>query len=144
MVVRRGKIGDGLSRAFRIGKRLESIDRDYARLRDSSFDLEKIDTDFDISSLNGYEKKDYWRTVDLKKRHKNGLTNLSKEVKDFVADYHVSPILEFDGNDLKTGYEGKRRGHRVKGWFRFSIWDPEWFLSLEFPKPPRRLTEVFK
>ena len=144
MVVRKGKIGDGLSRAYRIGKQVESVDRAYAGLRDSSFDLEKIDTDFDISSLSGYERKDYWRTVDLKKRHKNGLKNLSKEYKTFVGDYHVSPILSFDGEEFKTGYVGKRRGHRVAGWFRFSLLHPEWFHALDLPKPPKRLTEVFK
>ena len=144
MVVKRGKIGDGLYRAYRIGKRVESVDRAYAVLRDSSLDLEKIDKDFDISSLNGYERKDYWRTVDLKKRHKNGLKVLQKQYKAFVGDYHVSPILSFDGEELKTGYEGRKRGHRVKGWFRFNLCNPEWFLSLELPKPPKRLTEVFK
>ena len=143
MVVRRGKIGDGLNRAYRIGKRVESVDRAYAGLKDSSFDLEKIDKDFDISHLDGDEKKNYWRTVDLKKKHENGLKNLSKEYKTFVGDYHVSPILSFDGEELKTGYEGRRRGHRVKGWFRFSLCYPEWFQSLELPKPPKRLTEVF-
>lgn len=151
MVVRRGKIEDGIQRAFRIGKRLESIDRDYAGLLDTNFDLEKIDKDFDISPLNGYEKKDYWRTVNLKKRHENGLSNLSKEFKAFVSDYMVSPILSFDENNesgtyglLKTGYEGRRRGFRAKGWFRFHLLYPEWFQDLTFPKPPKRLTEVFK
>lgn len=143
MVVKRAKIGDSLYRAYKIGKRLESIDKAYAVLLDSSFNLEKIDKDFDISPLSGYERKDYWRTVDLKKRHKNGLKNLSKEVKSFVNDYYVSPILSFDGEELKTGYEGKRRGLSVKGWFRFNLCYPEWFQALEFPKPPKRLTEVF-
>ena len=144
MVVRRGKVGDGVYRAYRIGKSLESVDRTYAGLQDSSFDLEKVDKDFDISPLSGYEKKDYWRIVDLKKRHKNGLTNLQKQIKSFVGDYHVSPILSFDGEELKTGYEGRRRGHRVKGWFRFNLCNPEWFQALELPKPPKRLTEVFR
>ena len=150
MAMKRRKIGDAVYRSFKIGKLLVSVHQAHLGLLDSSFDLEKIDKDFDISPLSGYEKKDYWRTVDLKKRHKNGLKNLSKEFKSFVGDYMVSPILSFDGNEesgtygqLKTGYEGKKRGHRVKGWFRFHLWHPEWFLGLTLPKPPRRLTEVF-
>jgi len=150
MVVRRGKIGDGPYRAFRIGKQLESIDQAYAVLLNTDFDLEKIDKDFDISPLSEHKKKDYWRIVNLKMRHENGLKNLSKQFKAFIADYRVSPILNFDENDesdtygqLKTGYEGKRRGFRSKGWFRFHLWHPEWFQNLVLPKPPKRLTEVF-
>ena len=144
MVVRRGKIGDGVYRAFKIGRQLESIDRAYAGLLGSSFDLEKIDREFDISPLSEYERKDYWRAVDLKKRHVNGLKNVQKHFKAFVDDYRVSPILSFNGEELKTGYEGRKRGFKVKGWFRFSLLHPEWFLELELPKPPKRLTEVFK
>lgn len=150
MVMKRGKIGDGPYRAYKIGKQVESIDRAYAGLLDTSFDLEKVDKDFDISPLGGYERKDYWRILNLKKRHENGLKNLSKQVKSFVGDYMANPILSFDGNEesgtygqLKTGYEGRKRGHMVKGCFRFHLWHPEWFLGLTLPKPPRRLTEVF-
>ena len=53
MVIRRGKIGDGVYRSYKIGKRLESIDRAYSGLLDTSFDLEKIDKDFDIGPLDG-------------------------------------------------------------------------------------------
>jgi len=149
MVVRRGKIGDGMYRAYKIGKNMESVDRAYVGLLGSSFDLEKIDKEFDISPLNEYgrkeyyERKEYWKTLDLKKRHKNELKNLSKQYKSFVDDYYVSPVLSLDGNELRTGYEGNRRGHRVKGWFRFNLLYPEWFLGLDLPKPPKRLTEVF-
>ena len=143
MVVRRGKIRDGMQRAYKIGKRMEDIDRAYAGLLDTSFDLEKIDTDFDISPLSEYERRDYWRTVKLKKRHENGLENLSKQFKSFVGDYYVSPILSFEGNELKTGYEGKRRGHRINGWFKFSLLYPEWLQNMVLPKPPKRLTEIF-
>ena len=143
MVVRRGKVGDGSYRAFKIGKQLESIDQAYAGLLNTKFDLDKIDTDFDVSPLSEYDKKAYWRIVSLKKRHENGLKNLLTQFKAFVSDYHVSPVLKFEGNELKTGYEGKRRGFRTKGYFKFSLWHPEWFQNLDLPKPPKRLTEVF-
>ena len=141
--VKRGKIGDGMYRAFKIGKQLESIDQTYVRLLNPDFDLEKVDKDFDISPLSEYEKKDYWRIVNLKRQHENGLKSLSKQFKAFIADYHVSPILNFAGNELKTGYEGRRRGFRAKGCFKFSLWHPKWFQDLDLPKPPKRLTEVF-
>jgi len=143
MVVRRGKIGDGMYRAYKIGKNMESVDRAYMGLLGTSFDLEKIDKDFDIGPLSEYERKEYWKTVNLKKRHKNGLKNLSKQFKAFIDDYYVSPVLSFDGNDLKTGYKANRRGHRVNGFFRFNLLHPEWLQDLDLPKPPRRLTEVF-
>ena len=143
MVVKRGKVGDGPYRAFRIGKQLESIDQAYAGLLNTNFDLEKIDKEFDISPLSEHDKKAYWRIVSLKKRHENGLKNLLTQFKAFVSDYHVSPILKIEGNELKTGYEGKRRGVRVKGCFKFSLWYPEWFEALILPKPSKRLTEVF-
>ena len=144
MALKRRKMQDGVYRSFKIGQLLVSVHRAHLGLLDSRFDLEKIDKDFDISPLSAREKEDYWRTVNIKKRYEKGVKRLSKQIKSFIADYRVSPILGFDGDELKMGYEGRKRGFRVQGLFRFSLWDHDWFQSLDIPKAPKRLTEVFK
>ena len=144
MAVRRRKIQGGVYRSFKIGSQIASIDRFYSGLINPGFDLEKIDQDFDVGPLSEYEKKDYWSTVNRKKRYERGKRLLLRQIKSFIDEYKVSPVLSFDGNEVTTGFEGRVRGFRVKGHKKFYLSNPEWFQSLELPKPPKRLTEVFK
>jgi len=143
MALNRRSVGNALYDSYKIGSLMSAIDQDYTNLKVSKFDLDKINVDFDISLLSGYERNSYWSTLDRKKRYEKRSKLLLKQYKAFIGKYRVSPILSFDENELKTGYSGKRRGHRVNGHFRFYLVHPEWFQALDIPKVPKRLTEVF-